>query len=369
MKFTVTRNSLLSELNLAQGVIEKKNTTPILSNILIEATGDHLDITASDGDITICCGCFASVAVEGSITIAARRLFDIVRLLPENAEIEMSLLANNWMEVRSGNSHYKIVAIPKDDFPVIPDNAPTIAAIPGDIIEKMIHRTMFAITQEDSRYSLNGSLMALQSDVIHMVATDGHRLALVSKKMEIPGIEGEIRALIPRKTLTELLKFVSGQEIVVEFGRDDNHLFFSAGNKRIVSRVMAGQFPNYELVIPRGNDRLVVIGTKVLGDAIRRAAIMSDERLKSIKLSFSTEELEISAVNADAGESREVVPIEFEGEKIEIGFNSQYLLEFIGACGTDSVSIAIKDSDTQGLLKPVGADDLEYKYVAMPMNV
>jgi len=368
MKFTVTRNSLLSELTLVQGVIEKKNTIPILSNILVEAVGERLDITASDGDVTIRCGCPVAVAIEGATTIAARRLFDIVRLLPENAEIELSLLENNWVELRSGNSHYKIVAVPKDDFPLIPDAAPTIAAIPGSLIERMIQRTMFAVTQEESRYSLNGSLLALRPDVVQMVATDGHRLALVSKNMEIPGVD-EVKALIPRKTLIEILKLVSGQDIMVEFGRNDNHLFFSAGNRRIVSRVLAGQFPNYELVIPRENDKLVVVGTKAFGDGIRRAAIMADERLKSIKLSFSTGELELSAANADAGESREVVPIEFEGEKLDIGFNSQYLLDFLGACGTDSISIAIKDSDTQGLLRPVGADDLEYRYVAMPMNV
>ena len=369
MKFTVTRNSLLSELNLAQGVIEKKVTIPILSNILLEAVGDHIDITASDGDVTIRCGCPAVVAVEGSTTIAARRLFDIVRLLPENSEIEMSLLENGWSELRSGNSHYKIVAIPKDDFPVIPDAAPTITAISGSLLERMIQRTMFAITQEESRYSLNGSLLALQPDAVHMVATDGHRLALVSKNMEISGVDEDVRVIIPRKTLIEILKLVSGQDVMVEFGRNENHLFFSVGNRRIVSRVLAGQFPNYELVIPRENDKLIVVGTKEFGDCIKRAAIMSDERLKSVRFSFSTGELEISAINTDAGESKEVLPIEFEGEKIIIGFNSQYLLDFIGACGSDSVSVAIKDSDTQGLLRPVGADDIEYRYVAMPMNV
>jgi len=369
MKFIVTRNSLLNELNLVQGVIEKKNTIPILSNILIEAMGDRLDITASDGDVTIRCGCAAAVALEGATTIGARRIFEIVRLLPENSEIELSLLENNRVELRSGNSHYKIVAVQKDDFPVIPDPAPTIAVIPGNLLEKMIQRTMFAITQEESRYSLNGALLVIQSDGINMVATDGHRLALVGKKMEIAGVEEEIKALIPRKTLTELMKFVSGQDIMIEFGRNDNHLFFTAGSKRIVSSILAGQFPNYELVIPRDNDKLIVVGTRDFGDCIRRAAVMSEEKLRLIKLSFSTGELELSAVNADAGESREVVPIEFEGEKLNIGFNSQYLLDFIGACGADSVSIAIKDSETQGLLRPVGADDLEYRYIAMPMNV
>ena len=368
MKFTVTRNSLLSELNLVQGVIDKKNTASIFSNILIEAVGDHLDITATDGEVTICCGCSAAVTAEGATTIAARRFFDIVRLLPENSELELSLLENSWVELRSGNSHYKIVAIPKDDFPVIPDAAPTVAIVPGNLLEGMIQRTMFAITQDDSRYSLNGALFVLQSDTVQMVATDGHRLALVGKSMEVPGIEEEIRALVPRKTLMEILKFVSGQDIMIEFGRDSNHLFFSAGNKRLVSRVLAGQFPNYELVIPKDNDKLIVVGTKAFGDAIRRAAVMSDEKLKSIKLSFRTGELELSAANTDAGEAREVMPIEFEGEKLNIGFNSQYLLDFIGACGVDSVSIAIKDSNTQGLFMPINVDNFDYKYVAMPMN-
>jgi DNA polymerase-3 subunit beta len=277
-------------------------------------------------------------------------------------------LENNWVELRSGNSHYKIVAIPRDDFPVIPDSTPTIAVIPGSLLEGMIQRTMFAITQEESRYSLNGALLVLQSNAVQMVATDGHRLALVSKNIEIPGLEDDVRSLIPRKALVEILKLINGQDVMVEFGKDDNHLFFSAGNKRIVSHVLAGQFPNYELVIPRENDKLVVVGAKAFGDGIRRAAIMSDERLKSIKLSFNNGELELSATNAEAGESREVVPIEFEGERLDIGFNSQYLLDFIGACGADSISIAIKDSETQGLLRPVGFEDLDYRYVAMPMN-
>ena len=369
MKFAVTRNSLLSELNLVQGVIEKKITNPILSNILIEAVGDHLDITATDGDVTIQCGCSAAISVEGSTTLAARKLFDIVRLLPENAEIEMSLLENEKVELRSGNSNYKILAIPKDDFPTIPESSPTIALIPGMLLEGMIQRTMFAITQEESRYSLNGSLFVLQPGAVHMVATDGHRLAVVTKNMEIQGIDNEVKTLIPRKALVEILKFVSGQDISVEFGRDDNNIFFSAGNRRIVSRILAGHFPNYELVIPKDNDKLITVGTKTLGDGIRRAAVMADERLKSVKLSFSTGELEISAINTDAGESREVVPIEFEGGTLEIGFNSQYLLDFIGVCGADTVSIAVKNPETQGLFKPVGVDNFEYSYIAMPMKV
>jgi DNA polymerase-3 subunit beta len=368
MKFTVTRNSLLNELNLVQGVIEKKSTIPILSNILLEAEGRHLDIAATDLDVTIRCGCPASVLAEGTTTISARRLFDIVRLLPEDADVDFSLLENDWVELRSGRSEYKIVALPKENFPSIPEAAPATAQIPGGLLRNMIQRTMFAITQEESRYSLNGALLVLTPGEIRMVATDGHRLALVCKSMEIRGVDAEVRALIPRKTLVEIQKLIGEQDAIVEFGRDENHLFFTVAGKRLVSRILAGQFPNYELVIPRDNDKYVVASARALGDGIRRAAIMSDEKLKAIRLSFKTGTLELTASCAEAGEAHEVVPIEFEGESLDIGFNPLYLLDFIGACASDSVSISLKDSETQGLLRPIGPTDLDYRYVVMPMK-
>ena len=181
-------------------------------------------------------------------------------------------------------------------------------------------------------------------------------------------LDVEVRALIPRKTLVEIQKLIGDQDVMLEFGRDENHLFFTVGGKQLVSRIMAGQFPNYELVIPRDNDRHVVASAKNLGDGIRRAAIMSDEKLKAIRLSFKTGTLELTASSADAGEAREIVPVEYEGESLDIGFNPQYLLEFIAACGADSVSVSLKDSETQGMLRPVGADDLDYRYVVMPMK-
>jgi DNA polymerase-3 subunit beta len=368
MKFTVKRNSLLNELNLVQGVIEKKSTIPILSNILLETSGEHLAITATDLDVTIRCGCPASVAAEGTTTLSARRLFDIIRLLPEGTDVDITLLENDWVELRCGNSEYKIVALPKENFPSIPEPAPTSAQIPGSLLRSMIQRTMFAITQEESRYSLNGALLALLPGEIRMVATDGHRLALVSKSMEIPGLDAEVRSLIPRKTLVEIQKLVGDQDGVLEFGRDENHLFFTFGNRSLVSRVLAGQFPNYELVIPRENDKFIVASTREFGDGIRRTAIMSDEKLRAIRLSFKTGTLELTASCADAGEARELVTVEFEGPNLDIGFNPLYLLDFIGICGSDSISIALKDSETQGLIRPIGGSDLDYRYVVMPMK-
>ncbi len=369
MKFNVTRNELLNELNLVQGVIEKKSTIPILSNILLEAADGRLNMVATDLDVTIRCGCPATVSVEGATTLSARRLFDIVRLLPEDAEISFSLLENDWVELRSGRSEYKIVALPKENFPSIPEAAPATAQIPGGLIRSLIQRTMFAITQEESRYSLNGALLVLIPGEIKMVATDGHRLAMAEKSLQVPGIESEVRALIPRKTLIEIQKLIGDEDSILEFGRDENHLFFSIEGKQLVSRILAGQFPNYELVIPRDNDKHVIASTRSFGEGIRRAAIMSDEKLRAIRFSLSPGVVELTASCAEAGESHEKVPVEYEGDSLEIGFNPTYLLDFIGVCGSDSLSISIKDSETQGLLKPVGGEsDVEYRYVVMPMK-
>ena len=368
MEFTVKRSDLFGELTLVQGVIEKKSTIPILSNILLEASGDHLGITATDLDVSICCGCPATVQVEGTTTVSARRLHDIVRLLPDDAEIRLTLLENEYLSLQSGHSKYKIVGLPKENFPSIPETVPSGIAIPGAVLGSMISRTMFAITQEESRYSLNGAQMVLEPGKIKMVATDGHRLALVSKNMEFPAVSSEMKVLIPRKTLIELQKLLGEQDSIVEFGKDDNHLFFGIGSKRLVSRILAGQFPNYEMVIPRDNDKQVVASATLLSDGIKRAAVMSDEKLKAVRVSISPGEVELTASSAEAGEARDVVPVQYDGIPVDIGFNPRYLLDFLGACGSENVTLSVRDSETQGLLSPEGPADMEYNYVVMPMK-
>jgi DNA polymerase-3 subunit beta len=368
MEFTVQRNGLLNELNLVQGVIEKKSTIPILANILLEADAGKLRIMATDLDVSICCGCSATVQSSGTMTVSARRLFDIVRLLPEDAEIHALLLENEWVQLRSGRSQYKIVGLPKENFPSIPQSGGRTLAIPGAVIRSMIQRTMFAITQEESRYSLNGALFVVLPQEVLMVATDGHRLALVSKSLEVSGLEGEIRALIPRKTMVEIQKMIGDQDAPVEFGRDENHLFFSFGERRLVSRILAGQFPNYDLVIPRDNDKLMVAPTRALADAIRRAAVMSDEKMRAVKMCFSSGKLELTASSVEAGEAREEVAIDYSGIPVDIGFNPLYWLDFLGACGSEAVRISVRDAETQGMLQPGEGAELDYRYVVMPMK-
>jgi DNA polymerase-3 subunit beta len=368
MQFNVKRSLLLGELNLVQGVIEKKSTIPILSNILLDASGEHVDITATDLDVSICCGCGADVGEDGSMTVSARRLFDIVRLLPEDTDIRCAQLENDWMELRSGSAEFKVVGLPRENFPSIPEFHGPLVSIPGGMLKGMIQRVLFSITQEESRYSLNGALLVLAPQEIRMVATDGHRLSLVSKAAAFEGVDTEIRALVPRKTLLEILKLIGDQELLVGFGRDENHLFFTVGNRRLVSRVLAGQFPNYEMVVPRDNDRNVMASTKALLEAIRRAAVMSDEKLKAVRFSATPGSLELTASSADAGEAREVIPVEFEGSKVEIGFNPQYLLDFLGVCGSETVILALKDGDTQGMMKPAAGSEFDYQYIVMPMK-
>jgi DNA polymerase III subunit beta len=368
MEFTVNRNLLLNELNLVQGVIEKKSTIPILANILLEASADTIGITATDLDVSICCGCAAGVKTAGTMTVSARKLFDIVRLLPDDSEIHCKLLENDWVKLRAGRSDYKVVGLPRENFPSVPQVPEGHISLPGSDLRAMIHRTMFAITQEESRYSLNGALLVLGAHDMRMVATDGHRLALVVKTLDIPGVEGEIRALIPRKSLVEILRLIGEQEMIVEFCRDENHIFFSVGGKKLISRVLAGQFPNYEMVVPRDNDKSVAAPSRALSEGIRRAAVMSDEKLRAVRLSFSPGTAEITASSADAGEAREMVEVEYEGSPVNIGFNPQYLLDFLAVCGSDSVKLLVKDAETQGMLSPIGATDLDYRYVVMPMK-
>lgn len=368
MEFTVKRNLLLNELNLVQGVIEKKSTIPILSNILLEASGSELAITATDLDVSICCGCASDVQEPGTLTVSARRLFDIVRLLPEDSEIRCTLLENDWVNLRAGKSEYKVVGLPRENFPSIPQAPAGGICLPGKELKAMILRTMFAITQEESRYSLNGALLVLGPHEMRMVATDGHRLALVTKVIELDGVEAEIRSLIPRKTLGEVLRLIGDVELMVEFARDENHIFFSAAGKRLISRVLAGQFPNYEMVVPRDNDKCIVAPTRAFAEGVRRAAVMSDEKLRAVRLAFSPGAAEITASSADAGEAREQIEVEYAGTELSIGFNPQYLLDFLNACGSESVNILVKDSETQGMLGPVGPAELDYSYVVMPMK-
>jgi len=370
MEFSVTKSALLNELSTTQGVVERKTTIPILSNLLVEAKGNQLTITATDLELSIRTSCEAKIKKEGAGTIPAKKLLELVRLLPEG-EIKVKLLENHWVEITSDRKKYKLVGMAKENFPALPVMPHTLVKIPAPIIENLIRKTKFAISMEESRYTLNGGLLILKPDTLAMVATDGDRLALAETDHKLTGLNGEVKVLIPKKAMDEVEKLSSaaGSDAHIEFAKDESHLFFQVGHRLLISRILTGQFPNYEAVLPRDNNKSVVIERAELSDAVRRVSQLADQRSHAVKLAVSKEGIEISASSPEYGEAKESIEKEFKGEPIAIGFNSSYMLDFLGAAADGPISIELKDEQSAGQMRPLADESYRYRYIIMPMRI
>jgi DNA polymerase-3 subunit beta len=369
MEFSVTKSALLNELTTTQGVVERKTTIPILSNLLLEAKGGRLTITATDLELSVCTSCDAKVKKEGAGTIPAKKLLELVRLLPEG-EIKFKLLDNHWVEIISDRKKYKLVGMAKENFPALPVMPHTLVSIPATVLENLIRKTKFAISMEESRYTLNGGLLILKPDTLAMVATDGHRLALAETDHKLAGLNGEVRVLIPKKAMDEVEKLsTADSDGEMEFAKDESHLFFQVGQRLLISRILTGQFPNYEAVLPRENNKTVALDRAELGDAVRRVAQLADQRSHAVKFSVSQEGVEISASSPEYGEAKETIEKEYKGEPIAIGFNSAYMLDFLGAAAEGPISIELKDEQSAGQMRPLADDKYRYRYVIMPMRI
>ena len=371
MDITVSKFDLLKELTATQGVVERKTTIPILSNFLFEASGDKLSITATDLDLSLRTSCSVKVKKEGSCTIPARKLYDYVKLLPEG-EISLKLLDNHWVNIRSGRSNTKMVGMARSNFPSVPMfPAANVVKIPAQALRTMISKTIFAISNEESRYTLNGALLVLKPESLTMVATDGHRLAHIEKTGAAMEVSGELKTLVPRKAMAELASLLSGSDTeFVEFAKDESTLFFRIGGRLLTSRQLTGQFPNYEAVLPKENNKYVAIGSNELSAAIQRVAQFADERSGAIRVRIEKNELRISSSSTDAGESEDVIETPYTGDSITIGFNSGYLLDFLKAADSDAVRLEFKDAQSAGQLRPEPIDgDFKYRYVVMPMRI
>ena len=371
MEFSVSQKVLVAELGLTQGVIEKKTTIPILSNLLLEAKGDRLSIAATDLELGIKTGCPAKVKKDGAGTVPARRLLEIVRMLPLDKEVRFKLLENHWFHIACEKSTFRLVGMAKDNFPVLPAFPHPLVKIPGRLLATLIAKTIFSISMEESRYTLNGAKLILKPDSMTMVATDGHRLALVETDHKLEGLKGEHEALIPKKAMAELQRLLAdaGEEVVAEFARDENHLFFKIGERLLLARMLTGQFPNYEAVLPRENTRIVQIDRSAIEPAVRRVALLADVRSHAIKFALTSEGVEVSSSSPDFGEAKETVEVSYKGEPLTIGFNANYLLDFFGAAPEGKVSFEFKDEQSAGQLRPLGDEQFRYRYVLMPMRI
>src|SRR3984957_1008867 len=374
MEFTVSKADLARELGLSQGVVEKKTTIPILSNVLLEARGDRLYLPAPGLEWGLRTSCPAKVKKEGSGTIPARKLLDYVRLLPD-ADITVKFAENNWANFTCGRSRTRIARMSRGSFPELPAMPETIAEVPVKQLSAMIARTMFAISMEESRFTLNGALLLLADKTLTMVATDGHRLAYVQRPSDASNGAGvAYRALVPRKAMAEITKLSddAGTDAKVRFGGDDNHLFFEFGPRLLITRKLTGNFPDYERVLPQDNTNIATLVKDEIKGAIERVAQFADERSRAIRVQFMAGEVKVFSSALETGESEESVPSEYSGPDLEIGFNAQYLLDFLRAVPQDRVFFGLKDQKSAGELQPSKSsegDQEQYRYVVMPMRI
>ena len=367
MEIIVRRNDLVKELALVQGIVERKNSIPILSNVLVDARGGELQIAATDLDVSIRCGCAAQVVKEGAITLGAKKLYEIARTLPES-DVHIRVLPDAWATIDCERVSFKMAGLPKEDFPALPEaKVAKGVEIPADVLRDLIARTAFAITVEDARYYLAGALLVLDKDGAAMVATDGHRLSY-ARRNALLKIVDPARVLVPRKAIYELGRLLEGDEPAT-FQQVESHLVFVVGGRILASKMIEGQFPAFEKVIALTGNKAVPLDREKLAAAIRRVSLLSSERSRAVKVTLAAGRLELLASSPDLGEARESLQAEYEGEGVEIGFNAQYLLDFLGVVGTEKVVLDVKDHESQGMLKPLGQDEPEYRYVVMPMRL
>ncbi|MBV8895981.1 MAG: DNA polymerase III subunit beta [Acidobacteriaceae bacterium] len=370
MEFSVSKSDLVRELGLTQGVVERKTTIPILSNILVETDHDQIWLTATDLELGIRCACPARVKKEGAGTIPARRLLDYVRLLPD-ADVQVKLAENQWASFVCGRSRTRIAGMSRESFPELPQMPDALAEIPLSILSQMIANTIFAISAEESRFTLNGALLLLKDSGLVMVSTDGHRLALIEKHVPLPGLTGVFKALLPKKAMSEIQKLASDDPAKkIEFSGNDNHLFFKIDKRLLLSRKLTGNFPDYERVLPKEHPHTIVLQREDLKSAIERVAQFADERSRSIRVQMLKGELKVHSSISEMGESEETIPIEYNGPDVEIGFNAQYLLDFLRAVDQAEVELHFKDANSAGEMRPRGAAaETVYRYVVMPMRI
>jgi DNA polymerase-3 subunit beta len=369
MELVVRKNDLLRELQLFQGIVERKNTIPILANVLMEAKGDEVRFLATDLEVGLRSTCKATVAKGGSLTLPAKKFYEIVKSLPET-DIRIAE-DKGGVKIAAERFESRMQTLPREDFPTLPESGGTTSAtLPRSAVKEMVAKTQFAITGEDTRYFLNGALFVLKPDEMNLVATDGHRLALVSVTRDGKKNDGEDnKAILPKKTLGELGRLMMEGDGDIGYERGENHLFFTAGDRLLISRMIDGQFPAYERVIPKGNDKHIEFERDRLTNAVKRVALMSNERSRAVKFQIDKGKVDVTSSSPDLGEAKETLPVDYAGSSMQICFNAQYVLDFLAAVATDVVSLELKDEVSQAVMKPVGAEGYDYTYVIMPMRV
>lgn len=367
MKISIERAALLKALGHVQSVVERRNTIPILSNVLIGADGETITLVATDLDIEVSESCEASVDAPGDVTAPAHTLYDIARKLPDGAQVVLKINNDNRLDVDAGRSHFTLPLLPAGDFPkMTADGFTHDFVMSAGELRRLIDKTKFAISTEETRYYLNGIYMHAHDGALRAVATDGHRLAL--SEMNLPtGAEGLPGIIIPRKTITEIRRLIDGSDDNVSLSISDAKIRFQHGSAVLTSKLIDGTFPDYERVIPKGNEKELVIDNKVFADAVDRVATISAEKSRSIKLTLDKDSLALVVNNPESGNAHEDLMVDYSADPLEIGFNAKYLLDVTGQIEGRDATFFLDSPASPALVKD--SEDTSSLFVLMPLRV
>lgn len=374
MKIKIARDELLTGLQRVQGVVEKRNTMPALSNILFETKQDGVELVATDLEIGIRGHYKAEVLEPGSVSVSARKVFEILREMPDS-EITFATQDNNWVQIQAGKIQFKIVGLAASEFPALPTiEREGRVAISGSGLASLIRKTLFAVGDNDARYILNGLLITLISTdkkvTMRLVGTDGHRLSVAESELAqdaVSEMPKEIKAIIPRKAAQEMRRLLEEEAGEPLLGFTKNLVTFQRSGVFLTSRVMEGTYPNYQQVIPKDNTKKAVVDRSALEGALRRVAVLSRDKTNAVRLTLDPGMLTLYTSNPDLGEATEELPVQYRGESLTTGFNARYLLDALAAMDSDTVNLEMKSALSPCVLKPEG--DPGFLCVVMPMKV
>ncbi len=367
MKATIERATLLKSLGHVQSVVERRNTIPILSNVLIEAREDgSIRLMATDLDLQVDESVAANVSQPGATTLSAHTLFDIVRKLPDGSQIELTA-AEGKMQIIAGRSRFNLSTLPRDDFPVIAEGElPTRFELPAATLREIIEKTRFAISSEETRYYLMGIFLHVIDEQLRAAATDGHRLARVTLPRP-DGAEGMPDVIIPRKAVNELYRLLEELEGTVEISLSPSKVRFGLGSAVLTSKLIDGTFPDYSRVIPTGNDKLLKLDPKSFAQGVDRVSTIASEKTRAVKMSVDRDKVTLSVTSPENGVATEEIPADYGSDGLEIGFNAKYLLDILGEIDGDTVEVHLADAAAPTLLRE--NDKSNALYVLMPMRV
>lgn len=366
MRFTVSRETLVKPLQIVGGVVEKRQTLPILANILVKVSANKLVMTGTDLEVELIAATDITEGTDGEITLPGRKFSDICRALPEGAVVDVTVDGDK-ATLKAGKSRFTLATLPADDFPLTESIKGAFSfEIAQGQFKNLIDQTQFSMANQDVRYYLNGMLLEIENGIMRMVATDGHRLAVSELTTEF-AVGDKRQVIIPRKGVMELSRLLTNGDELCQIQLNQNHIKISMGDITFTSKLIDGRFPDYERVIPKGGDKIVTADRLTLKDGLQRTAILSNEKYRGIRLNLSNNMIHAAVNNPEHEEAEDELPVDYTGPELEIGFNVSYLLDVLNVIKGEAVEITLSDSNSSCLVR--GVDDPHSRYVVMPMRL